>query len=279
MHDIFAFTDIHGMYGLYKGIIDYCMKEDPECTIIFCGDACDRGPDGYKIMKELLDNPQVIYLKGNHEDMFVRAVYEIKKYFNFDQPECKEVQKILKSCLVFDGKYTNIQDSLYNGGLPTLTDWIMDGEPMNIVDKLEHLPLTFSTDTCDFCHSAGVYQVFKRVADCEYENKDPDQYDADAIIWGRTAIGWGWAPNRTAIFGHTPTVSLPVYARVEKEEGRPVKFIRRPVLDDSMTGAKIDMDTGACFLGTAYVLNCLTMKAQGFEMKNGEAKKIEVIQF
>ena len=105
------------------------------------------------------------------------------------------------------------------------------------------------------------------------------QYDADAIIWGRTAIGFGWAPNRIAIFGHTPTVSLPVYARVEKDEGRPVKFIGRPVLDDSMTGAKIDMDTGACFLGTAYVLNCLTMKAQGFETKNNQVKKIEVIQF
>ena len=279
MHDIFFFTDIHGTYDLYRAIMDYCQEQDPEAMIIFGGDACDRGPDGYKIMKELLDNSQVIYLKGNHEDMFVRAVYEIKEHFNFDQPERKKVQKILKSCLVFDEKYIDIQNSLYNGGLSTLTDWIMNGEPMDIVDKLEHLPLTFSTDTCDFCHSAGVYNVFKRIADCEYENKDPDRYDTDAIIWGRSAIGWGWAPNRTAIFGHTPTVSLPTYAKVEKEEKRPVKFIGKLVLDDSMTGAKIDMDTGACFFGTAYVLNCLAMKAQGFEMKNGQVKKIEVIQF
>ncbi len=279
MHDIFFFTDIHGMYDLYRAIMDYCQEQDPEAMIIFGGDACDRGPGGYKIMKELLDNPQVMYLKGNHEDMFIRAAYEIKEQFDFKNPIRKNVKKILKSCMCFDNKYINIQNSLYNGGLHTLTDWIMDGMSMNIVDKLEHLPLTFSTDTCDFCHSAGVYNVFKRVADCEYENKDPDRYDADAIIWGRSAIGWGWAPNRIAIFGHTPTVSLSTYAKVEKEEGRPIKFVGKHILDDSMTGAKIDMDTGACFFGTAYVLNCLTMKAQGFEMKNGQVKKIEVIQF
>ena len=30
-------------------------------------------------MKEILDNPQVVYLKGNHEDMFVHAAWFIKR--------------------------------------------------------------------------------------------------------------------------------------------------------------------------------------------------------
>ena len=46
MHDVFFFTDIHGMGCLYDTIMNYCLKEDPECMIIFGGDACDRGPDG-----------------------------------------------------------------------------------------------------------------------------------------------------------------------------------------------------------------------------------------
>ena len=52
------------------------------------------------------------------------------------------------------------------------------------------------------------------------------------------------------------------------------------------TGAKIDMDTGACFTGTAYVLNALTMKAQGFEdidvsvkeKVHHDVKKIDLVQ-
>ena len=115
------------------------------------------------------------------------------------------------------------------------------------------------------------------MADCEYENKDPNQYDANAIIWNRTAVDWGWAPNRIAIFGHTPTVALPT--KIKCKESLPVKFNGKHPLDEGMNGAKIDMDTGACFFNKAYVLNCLTMKAQGFEMKNGQVKKIEVIQF
>ena len=50
MHDIFFFTDIHGMYDLYRAIMDFCNEQDPEAMIIFGGDACDRGKDGYKIM-------------------------------------------------------------------------------------------------------------------------------------------------------------------------------------------------------------------------------------
>ena len=47
----------------------------------------------------------------------------------------------------------------------------------------------------------------------------------------------------------------------------------------NMTGWKLDMDTGAVFTGRAFVLNILTMQAQGFEEKNDTIKKIEVIQF
>ena len=28
MHDIFYFTDIHGMYDLYKAIINYCNEQE-----------------------------------------------------------------------------------------------------------------------------------------------------------------------------------------------------------------------------------------------------------
>ena len=51
------------------------------------------------------------------------------------------------------------------------------------------------------------------------------------------------------------------------------------MLDPDMTGDKIDMDTGAAFLGRAYVLNVLTMKAQGFEIKDNGVEKIEMIKF
>ena len=71
MKKTIAFSDLHGNYQLWKQIQNYYDKND---TLIFLGDACDRGPDGIKIMQEMFADSRVIYLKGNHEDMFLNFV-------------------------------------------------------------------------------------------------------------------------------------------------------------------------------------------------------------
>ena len=273
MHDIFFFTDIHGHRALFDAIMNYCHEQDPEAMIIFGGDAIDRGSDGYQIMKELLDNPKVCYLKGNHEDIFCKAAREIKDELEFSQPLVREeVKGEIYWCRGYDYRYSYIQVSLHNGGLETLTDWVMDGMPLNIIKRLENLPLTFSYEKCDFCHSAGVYRTFKEAADAEYEGKPVDEYAAEALIWSRTGLNIDWAPNRIAVFGHTPTPYIEDYIDFKYSENNAV-----PVLYNE--GRKLDMDTGAIFTNRAYVLNVLTMKAQGFEIENDSLKKIECIQF
>jgi serine/threonine protein phosphatase 1 len=73
----YVMSDIHGMGSLFDEVMSFLNEQD-EYQLIFLGDACDRGTDGYRIMKSLLENPNVIYLKGNHEDLFVKAVHEAK---------------------------------------------------------------------------------------------------------------------------------------------------------------------------------------------------------
>lgn len=66
-----VFTDLHGNYNLWKSIQNYYDKDD---TLIFLGDALDRGPDGLKIMQEMFEDERIIYLKGNHEDMLLQNI-------------------------------------------------------------------------------------------------------------------------------------------------------------------------------------------------------------
>ena len=274
MHDVYAYSDIHGMYNLHRAILDYCYEQDDSPMIIFCGDACDRGPDGYRIMRELLDDPYIVYLKGNHEDMFCKAAREIKEWLSFKDADRERVKTVLNSCRTFDYHYPAIQDSLGNGGIDTLTDWVMDGMPMEFVECIEHLPLTFSTDTCDFCHAGVVPQTFARVSTAEYYGEPVDEYDEESLLWSRSAFNYGWTPNRICIHGHTPVPYL--LEEWDEDKGvQPHKYFGS--FDPSCTGAKIDMDTGAAFAGRAWVLNCLTMMATGFE-KNVEVKKIETIR-
>ena len=286
MHDVFFFTDIHGMYDLYRAIMDYCNEQDPEAMIIFGGDAIDRGLHGYKIMKELLNTPRVIYLKGNHEDMFVRAAQEIQNEFTFNTPTREYVRRILNSCCLFDDKYRNIQSSIFNGGIETLTDWIMDGMPMELVERVNNLPYTFTYNNCDFCHAAGIYNTFRRADNAEYEGKAPHSIDATSLLWTRGAFNVGWKTGRIAVFGHTPVQCLNEFMDTNVDViMTPYKWIGQAY--DDMLGPKIDMDTGAAFYGKAYVLNILTMQAHGFhdydfkndEIRKHDVEKIEVIQF
>lgn len=283
MHDIFCFTDIHGNRRLFDAVMKFCRKQDEECSFIFCGDAIDRGEDGYGIMKELLDDPKVVYLKGNHEDMFTKAAREINEYFDFSHGDEARIRTVLKACLGFDYKYAAIQDCLWNGGLPTLMDWIKDGKPMDIIERVEKLPYTFSTEWMDFCHSAGLYRTFEMVANAEYEGVTPDKNAVDDLIWGRNTLGYGWAPKRTAVFGHTPVQHLPTYVKhAYTEDVLPVHFTgekSKLAMFPDQTGSKIDLDVGTASTKIIYVLNCMTGIAYGFQEKDDKVEEIEIISF
>lgn len=287
MHDIFYFTDVHGCYDLYRAAMNYCLEQDPECTIIFGGDACDRGRNGYKIMKELLIHPQVVYLMGNHENMFIHAAMIIKSNYtgaiNYDDTW----DYLYQNELSING-LPSIQHCINNGGFNTLHDWMMDGMPTDILSTLYKLPLTFSLDKLDFCHAGGDPKVFARVNKDEYNNELPDEEDRFMMLWDRNWTGFGWMPERTCIFGHTPTPYLPAkYYGKDKSiaKAHPCKYVG--LIDPRLTGARLAMDTGAFASGKLYVLNCLTMKAQGFVDKDYQqdenhehhVEKIEVIQF
>ena len=287
MHDVFFFTDIHGMYDLYRAIIDYCIEQDPECVIVFGGDACDRGPHGYKIMHELLAHPQVIYLKGNHEEIFVDAAKELREHFVFNNPTRYEVMERLGIAMHHGNEFPHITNCIYNGGIDTLTDWILDGMPMDFVEAIDNLQYTASCLGVDMCHAGSVYNVFSRVQNAEYNEQEIDKLDKNCILWDRDLLRYGWAPNRTCVFGHTPTphIIAKFYGKDKSlDKIHPCAYVGD--FDERLTGRKIDMDTAASGTGIAYVLNIFTMKAQGFkdteflndEIHKHDVKKIDCIQ-
>lgn len=67
----YACSDLHGMLHFYKAIKDILKPED---IVYFLGDAGDRGPQSWECIKAIMDDPQFIYIKGNHEDMLVKAL-------------------------------------------------------------------------------------------------------------------------------------------------------------------------------------------------------------
>lgn len=73
---VYAIADLHGRYDVWSKAKEYLVPGD---TLICLGDCIDRGPDGIKIVDEMRQRPNTIYLKGNHEDMAVDALYDLNE--------------------------------------------------------------------------------------------------------------------------------------------------------------------------------------------------------
>lgn len=71
---VYAIADLHGRYDVWSKAKKYLVPGD---TLICLGDCIDRGPDGIKIVDEMRQRPNTIYLKGNHEDMAAAAIYDL----------------------------------------------------------------------------------------------------------------------------------------------------------------------------------------------------------
>lgn len=272
MHDVFYFTDIHGEWELYKMMYDWCIKQDNECTIIFGGDAADRGKDGYKIIKHLLFTPQIVYLKGNHEDLFVNAAKELLTYNSsiiHQIHNADDARAIIYRTIDNYNNHTALH--VYNGGMDTLIDWILDKAPTSIIDTLDNLYITYAYNNIDFCHAGGSPKAFQSVSNAEYKLMPIRAYDIKTCLWDRNCWSLGWEKDRICVHGHTPTIYLPsrFYGSTDKSEKtiHPVAWIGNSA--PQYDGWKIDMDTGATFTGRAYVLNILTMRVYGFQKDKG----------
>ena len=70
---IYAIGDIHGQFYKLVDLLDI-INPDKDDTIVFLGDYIDRGSFSYNVIEHLIaysETHKCIFLKGNHEDMFM----------------------------------------------------------------------------------------------------------------------------------------------------------------------------------------------------------------
>lgn len=178
----YAISDLHGRYDLYEKVCEFLKPDD---IVYFLGDACDRGPDGWKLLKAIYNNPQWNYLMGNHEHMLIEAMKEHLGIQNsyYESP---------------------IELCLYNGGLETLNGWIEEGASEEWIHKLSALPYREELRPAEdeimvLCHS-GYTPGKKGVLDILFLN------EAEQYLWNREHMYDKWPENTNMyiIHGHTP---------------------------------------------------------------------------
>ena len=174
---ILAIGDIHGCNSRLKQLISRIAFDPLADTLVFVGDYLDRGPDVRGVIETLLalkeTGPNVIFLKGNHEAMFLN----------------------------YYGEGRDEELFLYNSGMSTLDSYGIsisearkgNGFPASHLRFLTSLPLSHETDEYFFVH-AGLRPGIPR-----------SEQSPEDLLWIRDEfIESNWGFGRTVVFGHTP---------------------------------------------------------------------------
>ena len=260
----YFFSDLHGDKELFDKILNFIDDNNDEVQLYFLGDAADRGVDGYHIMKTMLNNPETfIYIKGNHEDMFVAAARE---YLQICEEEGYTPTEFAKrwEYNVHDIMYCGMDMRLHamNGGAPTFLSWLMDGCPRKIINTLDRLPLHWRISMeeageekviYDLCHAGCLVE--------EWVNKD-----RDAMLWDRNHFFQPWThkdleddPQHILVHGHPAVRSLPT-SLLKQANSKMTTW--KPVLYNE--GTKLDLDTRTIETGVITLVELRTHKMVHF---------------
>lgn len=166
--------DIHGAVTALHRLLDR-LEPRADDTLLFLGDYIDRGEDSRAAIDYLMALEQVhrcMFLKGNHEDMFLNAL---------------------------QGGNDEWMAWLGNGGVTTLRDFGHALPAPRYISWLQRLPLHHETDTHYFVH-AGLRPGVPPEAST----------DADRL-WIRepflsSTYDWG----KRVVFGHTVQIEGPL---------------------------------------------------------------------
>ena len=217
----YAISDIHGNLAIARQIVRKAIEGN---TIYFLGDACDRGNHGWEIIKMFLTTPNIVYLRGNHEDMLMQAM---KLYFLGD-----EDYRSTRAFEVWE----------WNGSVMTEFGINQDNfERAHTYFSQLHTTQFTAEYTNKFgniiylCHSGWEYFLRDKYHDLKYKEK---------ILWDRTHYTRPIAEdlfnkNEFIIHGHTP---IPYLLEEIAQEEKVSLWKNKDCAWHYCDGHKIDID-------------------------------------
>ena len=181
-HRLYVVGDVHGHLATFRALL-HRLNLGHEDRVVCLGDMIDRGPNSAGLVDLLRSHPQVICLKGNHEQMAVQSVQ-------------------------MDGTFEAWQPWMKRGGKSTYASYIVQAEgdlwqaKQTMVDDfiwLDNLPTQIVLDHIRLVHAG-------------YDPRMPlDMQGEKELLWIRKE--WfqhegAVDPARTVFFGHTTTTKL-----------------------------------------------------------------------
>lgn len=203
----YIMSDIHGEYDLYKKMKDKIQFNTQTDTLYIIGDIADRGYDGVRIYKDILEYRKSIFmLRGNHDQMLLDT-FKSKR---------ESDRKLWINC----------------GGIETLHSVLH----LEIEEREEILKLIEDSPT--FIELQVGENKFHLV-------HGKPSFEDYSRIWGRIDFNADYSDivgDRTIVFGHTPVWH---YSRNYKEKAS-IIHKNNMICIDCGSGHKFNMARLAC---------------------------------
>ena len=181
----YVISDIHGCYEEYRELLEKINFSDAD-ELYVLGDGMDRGPEPIKVLQDMMLCPNVFYILGNHDAIFLSIIKALAA-----EPVEQETMSAYRAWM---------QD----GGEPTVAQFL-------------RLPLQKQADILEYLEGAVAYAMLEEKG-CLYilvhagiENFSPakelDEYDSVDFLEGRMDYGKRYYPSERVflVTGHTPT--------------------------------------------------------------------------
>lgn len=207
----------------------------PDDTLYVLGDVIDRGPDGCKILLDMMGRPNVVPILGNHE--FTAAVC---------LPRLLEEVTDCSLAELDDTRLAALQAWIANGGGSTLRGLqkLSRAEREDILDYLREMELYAEVE-------AGGRSFVLTHAGLDHfaPDKPLEDYALEDFLFCRPRPSEAFWPDRYLVYGHTPTRLLR-------------SLIGKPLSDDILPcGQQIAIDCGCGFDGKLGCICLDTMEA------------------
>ncbi|TPG69194.1 serine/threonine protein phosphatase [Brevibacillus laterosporus] len=201
-------SDIHGELDKMEQLLTKANYSADRDQLILLGDYVDRGPNAKGVIAKVkeLTKEGAIALRGNHEDMMIKALTIANEFwmgrwmrnhapttlrpYGFELPLTEEeaLQQVIRPVSGSNEPPRIIPNKEAPGIKLELPDQLVED-----IRFLEQLPLYYETEEYIFIH-AGVSPTKSLV-----------EMDEQEMIWIREEFHHGYAGEKIVVFGHTST--------------------------------------------------------------------------
>ncbi len=224
---IYAMSDIHGEYDKYIRMLREIGFSDAD-TLFVLGDVVDRGPEPVRVLRDMMQRPNVYPLMGNHDYMALQVLEQLAVEITEDNYAAQVDMTVMNQML----------DWLREGGTTTFDDFsrCSNEERAELLDYLREFSMYEAVDVGErtfLLVHAGLGNFRK--------DKKLSEYTPFELMMMRCdpAASYFEDPSIFIVSGHTPT----------KHYSGKFEIYR--------SGSCICIDCGACFPNGQLACICL----------------------